>query len=220
MRQQLELNLIFKEGGHTLPKPYRDLRCFKVRQIIPIINYLRSEYGDEAYVETIKAMGMRTTFFVNMDNQVNLTFLNDLLANIGNFQKLDNKTSKNVLRYTPEEESHGVLSTLYKNANDQIDLMDRYLKNSPKYQRAFHVEVEEVQGGEITFKAQVPEPLRPMIMALGRDHEKFLWNFYETYLKQFSLFDYKNKIKEHKEIQIDSTERDDNFSRQVKLSIA
>ena len=209
-----------KEGGHNLPKKYRELRCFKVRQLLPLINFLRSEFGDEAYIETIKAMGMRPTFFVNIDNQVNLAFLNDLLAQIGNYQTINKKTSRSILRYTSEVNSHGILSNLYRNAQDQMDLMDRYLKNTSKYQRAFNIEINKVSDEEIQFKAEVPEALRPMIMAIGKETEDFLWNFYETYLKKFSLFDYKNKLGESREIRIESTERDNNFSRQVHLTVA
>lgn len=209
-----------KEGGHTLPKKYRELRCFKVRQILPLITYLRSEFGDEAYVNTLKAMGMRPTFFVNIDNQINLAFLNDLFGQIGNYQHINKKTSKSILRYTSKEDSHGVLSTLYRNAQDQIDLMDRYLKNTSKYQRAFNVEVNKVSEGELRFKAEVPEELRPMFLAIGKETEEFLWGFYLTYLKKFSLFDYKNKFADTKEIQVNSTQRNDNFTREVRLTVA
>jgi len=209
-----------KEGGHILPKKYRDLRCLKVRQILPLINFLRNEFGDEAYLETIKSMGMRPTFFVNIDNQVNVAFLNDFLAQIGNFQKINRTTSKSILRYTSANDSHGILSNLYRNAQDQMDLMARYLKNTAKYQRAFNIEVKKTSDNEITFKAEIPEPLRPMILSLGIENENFLWNFYETYLKKFSLFDFKNKIGTNREINIESTERDNNFSREVHLSVA
>ena len=209
-----------KEGGHNLPKRYRDLRCIKIRQILPIINFVREELGDQTYLKVIKEMGMRPTFFINLDNQVNFAFLNDLLEFIGHFQKVNKIASKSILKYAAEGSSHGVLSIFYNNSSNQIDLMERYFKNSTKYQRAFNIEVKEVKDNLITLRANTLDEIRPTLLSIGIDMENLLWSFYETYLKKFSLYDYKNRIGTAREIQVQSTERDSDFGRDIILTVA
>ena len=209
-----------KEGGHNIPKKYRDLRCFKVRQILPLINYVRAEYGDKAYIEVLKTIGMKPTFFINLDNQVNIAFVQDLIGLLGNNQKVNKKAARSILKYAAERSSHGVLSTLYNNASNQMDLMDRYFKNISKYQRAFNFEIKEVKGNQIFFRASPTDLIKPTILSIGTETENFLWDFYTTYLQNFSLYDYKNKLGKAREVQIESTERDSNFGRDVILTVA
>jgi len=209
------------EGGYTLPKPYRDNKCIKVRWILPFLNYIQNELGEKVYHSILTELKMKPTFFVNLDNQVNVPFINDLTTVLGDHQKITIKTKSGIMKYALMGSSHGALATTYRNANNQMDLIERFLSNSSKYQKLFTLEIEKVTPEQIKFYARVEEaPLKMVIDGLGREKDSFLWNFFEHFLQQFSLFEYKHRLEKPKEIIVNSTERDQNFQRLVTLSIA
>ncbi|MFI5391945.1 MAG: helix-turn-helix domain-containing protein, partial [Bacteriovoracales bacterium] len=139
------------EGGYSIPKAYRDLKCIKVRGILHFLNYTRNELGEKVYNSILSDLKMKPTFFVNLDNQVNLNFLNDFLSAFEDHQKLTSKTKNGIMKYAAFEKSHGALSTLYRNADSQIDLMGRFINNFAKYGKCFSLEIEKEKPDQITF---------------------------------------------------------------------
>ena len=208
-----------KEGGYPLPKPYVELRCVKVRWMLPILNFIKFELGEKIYLKMLDEMQMRPGFFVNIDNQVNVKFVDDFMEILSGYHKMDAKTQGKVMKYAGKSISHGVLAVSYLNANDQIDLVDRFLKNFNKYQRIFEIEVNKTEKNQIKFSAQVNKELLPTIEALGRERDAFLWDFFEHYLKRLSLFDFKNKNGVLKEVSVESSEPDQKFRRVVNISL-
>ena len=207
-----------KEGGYNLPKAYSELKCIKVRNYLPHFSYIRDKFGEETLQTIFSDLKMKSTFFLNLDNQVNLNFPDDFLNTLGKYQKVDGRTMGHTLKYVASPDSHGVLARLFRNASDQLDLMDRYLKNITKYHRVFFLDNYKVGNDKITFEAKYPPEISHIFDKMGEEKDEFLWQYYLSWMKKFSLFDYKNKIKTHKEINIDSTERDKNSIRRVTIT--
>jgi DNA-binding XRE family transcriptional regulator len=207
------------EGGYNIPKAYRDLKCIKVRGILHFLNYTRNELGENVYLSILSDLKMKPTFFVNLDNQVNLNFLNDFLSAFEDHQKLTSKTKNGIMKYAASEKSHGALSTLYRNADSQIDLMGRFINNAAKYGKAFTMEIEKENPDQITFITGTEEPLRKAFDKMGRAAEERIWSLFDYYLQNFSLFKYKHQEQKPKEIMVNISERE-NFQRQVTLTVA
>lgn len=208
------------EGGYTLPKPYRDLKCLKVRSILPFLNYIRNDLGEKVYHSILSDLKMKPTFFVNLDNQVNFNFVRDFISAIGDHQKISSKIKAAIMKSASNPDSHGVLSTTYRNADDQMDLMIRYLNNVAKYQKVFSVKIEETTPEEIKFLVTTDDPLKKTVEGMGRELDDYLWNFYVHYLQKFSLFKYKEQPEKPKELLVTSTERDNQFRRLMTISVA
>lgn len=215
-----KINSNSMEGGYALPRAYRDLKCVKVRWLLPFLNYAKRELGEKVYLSILSDLKMKPTFFINLDNQVNVNFFGDFISALGNHQKINTKTKPEILKYSPSEDSHGVLANFYRNSSNQMDLMTRFLNNISKYQRLFFVEFEKSNIDQIKFSINVEDPLKKVIKDLGKDTEDFLYSFFEVYLQKFSLFEYKHQSVKPKEIIINSSERDQNFRRMCTLSFA
>jgi transcriptional regulator with XRE-family HTH domain len=213
-----KINSGIKEGGYTLPKAYGDLKCIKVRNYLPLFNYIRDEFGEETLKAIFADLKMKSTFFLNLDNQVNLNFPDDFLNTLGKYQKVDGRTLGRTLKYVASPDSHGVLARLFRNASDQLDLMDRYLKNITKYHRFFFLDNYKIGNNKITFEAKYPPEIQFIFDEMGAEKDEFLWQFYLSWMKKFSLFDYKNKLGTHKEVIIESTDRDKDGIRRVTIT--
>lgn len=209
-----------REGGYTLPTAYSDFKCIKVRNYLPLFNFVREEFGEETLNKIILDLKMKPTFFLNLDNQVNVNFPDDFLITLGKFQKVDGRTMGRTLKYVPNENSHGSLSRLFKNASDQLDLMDRYLKNITKYHRVFTLDNYHLANDKITFEANFYTETHDALKEMGEEKDQFLWDFYAGWLKKFSLFDYKDKLGHTEEVEVDSTRRNEQGIRQVTISMA
>ncbi len=208
------------EGGYTLPKPYRDLKCLKVRSILPFLNYAQKDLGEKVYQSILSGMKMKPTFFMNLDNQINLSFVRDFISALEDHQKNTNKIKSGVMKYASNGDSHGVLATTYRNADDQMDLMLRYLNNVSKYQKVFSVKIEKTTPEQIKFWAITDDPLKGVVEGMGRELDDYLWSFYLQYLQKFSLFKYKQQPEKPKELLVSTTERDNNFRRLMTISVA
>lgn len=208
-----------KEGGYTLPKAYGPLKCIKVRNYLPLFTFIREEFGEETLQQIFADLKIKTNFFLNLDNQLNLQFPDDFLNALAKYQKVDGRTMGRTLKYVASPKSHGVLSRLFNNASSQLDLVDRYLKNITKYHRVFFLENYKVHDDKITFEAHYPIENQHVFNEMGPEKDEFLWDFYVNWIKKFSLYDFKNKIstKSYREVQIDSTLRDNNGVRHVTI---
>ncbi len=208
------------EGGYNIPKAYRDLKCIKVRGLLHFLNYTRNELGEKVYHSILSDLKMKPTFFVNLDNQVNLNFLNDFLTAFEDHRKLTNKTKNEIMKYASSEKCHGALSTLYRNADSQIDLMGRFINNFPKYGRCFSLKIEKEKPDQLTFITDFEEPVKKAFTSMGKEADSLIWSLFEYYLQNFSLFKYKHQEQKPKEIIINSSEPDQYFRRQVTLTVA
>lgn len=206
-----------KEGGYTLPKTYSDLKCIKVRNYLPLFCYIEEEFGEDTLQKIISDLKFKPNFFLNLDNQVNLNFADDFLITLGKYQKVDGRTMGRIVHYVASPKSHGVLSRHFNNASDQLDLMDRYLRNITKYHRVFFLENYHCDEDKITFDAAYPEENQAIFDNMGEEKDEFLWQYYLSWMKKLSLFDYKNKYGKHKEIHIESTTRDKDGIRHVEI---
>jgi len=213
-----KINSGAKEGGFTLPPSFRDLKCIKVRNYLPLFSFVREEYGEELVLKIMGDLKMKPTFFLNLDNQVNLQFPDDFFNTLGKYHKVDRRTMGRTLKYVADEKSHGVLARLFRNASDQLDLMDRYLKNVNKYHRVFSIEKYNVKKDKITFQVQYPPEIQVIFDEMGDERDQFLWDFYVSWMKKFSLFEFKNKTGPLKEVRIDSTPRDAKGVRHVTIT--
>jgi transcriptional regulator with XRE-family HTH domain len=215
-----KLNSDAKEGGFTLPKTYRKNKCIKVRHMLPLFNFVKNEIGDKTFKNILSDLKMKTPFFFNLDNQVNIPFVNDFIATLEKYHKIDRRNQGRIMKYASSFASHGVLGKLFRNAQNQLDLMDRYLTNAAKYQRLFSIENYLYTGNEITFSVEFNPALKKDLLSTGPERESFLWSFYVNYLKKFSLFDFKSKLQKTSEVIIQFTEANANFSRNVIISAA
>ncbi len=214
------INSEAREGGYILPLAYRPLKCMKVRNFLPIFNFVREEYGEELLETILNDLKLKPTFFLNLDNQINMRFTDDFVNALGKYHPVDRRTQGRMVAYAASDKSHGVLSRLYKNAADQLDLIDRYLNNITKYHRVFSVDDYNFENGNISFKAQFHPEIQKVFDQMGDHRDDFLWDFYLNYLRKFSLFDFKNKYQKLKEVHIQSTPRNEQGIRQVKISAA
>ena len=183
----VKINSSTREGGFKLPRSYTKDRCLSVREIAPIIAFIRRDLGFSVLEKISKEMGMDLNFYTNLDNTVNLKFLEDLLGILSKRKKYG---VKDYLKYASDPLSHGILSKQYKNATSQIDLLGRYLKNTAKYQKANDYSVKAVKKGEIKLVVTPNKDLLKSFDNISVGTVKFLSSYREEYFKKFSLYDF------------------------------
>jgi transcriptional regulator with XRE-family HTH domain len=68
--------------GFKIPKPYRNHRCQKVRELYPFLRFLDKTSRQAEAKTFIESTGIEAEFFVDFDNLVNHTMITDLIAHL------------------------------------------------------------------------------------------------------------------------------------------
>jgi transcriptional regulator with XRE-family HTH domain len=146
---EIEITSSKNENGFVLPSKYSKLKCFKVRFILPLIRYIEEQLSEEDYLALLKYFKINKLFFVKLDNQLNLNFLDEFLIYLKNEHKFTNEMLKESMRGINLIEAHGFLTTEFKKANDSVTLISTYISNILKYQNFYIFKVERSDANTI-----------------------------------------------------------------------
>ena len=195
------------ENGFTLPDRYSSMKLFKVRDFLPLFQFIKTELGELFLYKAIDRMEIDRDFFTSLDNQVNFNFLGDILKLVGKDGVVAMDVVTEIARYLSLPESHGALACVYSRATSQMDLIKKYVENSAKYQTMFIYEIQREHGKSVDLSIQLNHQLSSII----QDHDSmtlsFIEDFRELALKKFSLFEFEGGAKRpSKEIKLKEKE--------------
>lgn len=181
------------ENGFLIRTKYSKLKCVKVRTLLPLAYYIIDTWGQETFEEILKELGVERSFFTNLDNQVNLMFINDFAQTLKKRYSVNLGTMKEISNYIKLAKSHGSLAQEYLNAGSHIELLQKYIKNTSMYQSFLDFELNEIGDGKkieliITPTEQIKKPLKNKY----KDLIPYIELLQEENLKYFSLFKYNN----------------------------
>jgi transcriptional regulator with XRE-family HTH domain len=143
-----------EEGGFYLPARYRQDRGIKIRDILPLLIYCKDTVGEKSFKDLIKQLKIPQSFFINLDHQINLNLTLDILQIIFKTSFATEQHINNFLNFTSRPSSHGALDSIYQQAEDQIDLMKKFVTNSDKYQCYFKYSIEDMRSTGMNISIQ------------------------------------------------------------------
>ena len=129
------------ENGFHLPQRYSDYKCLKVRALLPVLQYIGDKKGGVFLSRTLHELDMEENFFMSLDNQIGLRFLEDLLCIVFPEEDLDYPVLEVICAYSASVRSHGTLSLAYKDAGSGIELIRQFVRHSSRYQALFSCEL-------------------------------------------------------------------------------
>lgn len=143
------------ENGFKIPNKYSQLKCLKVRGILPLMTFVREKWGVDAFEKVCKVMKVDKDFFTCLDNQLNLKFLDDVVKYIVNNFGFDPNMMDEVFENMKLPELHGRLFEDYQGLKSKIEIVKLYLNFLTKYQVLFFNEVNQSELSELDIKCKV-----------------------------------------------------------------
>lgn len=174
-----------KENGFVLKAKYSKLKCLKVRSLMPLIYFIIDKLGQDSFEKIVEEMKLDRRFFVNLDNQVNLTFLADLIKILDEEHGITIGSIGEIGEYVPLEKSHGNLSIKYKHANDYAELLKVYVENATKYQSFFNLSIEPTFSGSLMLTFTPADEIKKQLSTKHKNLVPYLEHMQEETLKYF-----------------------------------
>jgi len=180
------------ENGYSLLLKYSTLKCLKVRYLRPILLYIKDTLGETNFEDFCDYLNINRSFFANLDNQVNLLFLEDILKYLEVIGlKVNQDLIKEVVKNLQESKGHGRIFSNYKKAVGQHNLIKKYVASTSKYQDIFNYKIEPTSNlKELNLMGILNPRLKGM---LNEKVISFLEMYTEESFKAVSLLDFKNK---------------------------
>ena len=202
------------ENGFLLPLKYSDVKCIKVRMLAPIMQFIQDKWGVKAYEKMCKYLHVNRSFFVNMDNQVNLRFVEDLLRYLSTNFQFEDSQIKEMAKLASEQKYHGSLAKQYLSASDQLTMLKRYINNAAKYQHVFLIKPETQEKTTLSFTLRPNPQIRPM---LTQKLQTFIEQMLDESLRQVATLPFKGGQIRASEVQIQRKEEMDHTLYQLSV---
>lgn len=174
------------ENGFKLKSKYSKLKCLKIRSIMPFIYFIIDKYGQEEFEKICDEMGLSPSFFINLDNQINIISLSDALNILKDKYCATFEDLKEISNYIGLEKAHGHLAKEYDQARTHKELLALYIKNASKYHSVFDVKViEDETTNCIKISSVIVPEIKKQIDKKCQNVIKFLEFYKEINLKYF-----------------------------------
>ena len=144
-------------GFKPLPAKYASLRGIKVRSILPLIMLLSETKNPSKFLTFCKSVEMDPDYFVILDNQVNLLFLEDFFAFLSKEGILKGDRLLNVDLFVRRPEVHGGLSAKYTALGNPELIVRNFVANSNYYDCDFKYSVSKLNSKELRVVIE-PQP--------------------------------------------------------------
>ena len=121
---------------------YLSNQTSKVRSARPFIDFLVQQEGQVSFEKYCEEKEVDPDFFRVLDHQHNFAFILDLVTTLigrGSL-KLDNLTQ--ITQSVSQPLIHGILHEEYDQAKNPLELIERLIQNSEKYDTSFDYQVE------------------------------------------------------------------------------
>ncbi len=179
------------ENGFKLSIKYSKERCIKVRFLLPFFEFIKASFSEKMVNDLLTPFEIDLNFFNSLDNQVNLTFLYDLIIAI---KKLTNSETsdifKNITAFIKTPETHGDLASIYNKSNSIISLLNTFIIYQKKYQSAFLYTITDKTENKITFMLQRNPLLNNKSVKNHIDATEYLEQIIPLTLHQFTSYDH------------------------------
>lgn len=171
------------ENGYFIPKVYAQARCIKVRSLLPLMTYLDDKQGPGYLSSILKDMvserkGVdcfpRKSFFLNLDNQVGLAFMDNFLHRVKNDIGLSEKIVTDISSYGALSESHGYLAKSYHKMKDGMDLVKQFTQLTPKYHSLITNTMLESSTDKISLSWKINQELEDNFNARSELFKNFI----------------------------------------------
>lgn len=167
------------EGGFNLPERYRLDRGIKIRDILPLLLYCKDLTGKKSFDKITAKLNLPKSFFINLDHQINLNFTLDLLDIVFESSFHDEAQISNFLNFTSLPFAHGSLDNVYQQAENQLDLVAKFISNSDKYQCYFKYTINDMQSTCMSVSIQSSDIFK------GFMYDQKVYDYLTTYFKVY-----------------------------------
>ena len=134
-----------------LPKKYLKNSHSSVKEIIPILQYIREKFGEEQLKEALNQLKVTDLFFVDLNNKINFLFACDLLKSFYG-ENLSEQLFKEIAKYSKDANLQGTHSREFQKKNNSLSLLRVYLESAPYRQDAYSYNITEKTSEFIKFE--------------------------------------------------------------------
>lgn len=176
-----------REGGFVLPGKYAHHRGEGVRNVLPMLDFIRHKVGEEKYHEYLNHLDLDADFFVNYNAQLNFNFYLDLVGDLSSKFEVTPHNLDQVTTSAATARVHGRLSTQYEKVKSSDKVILTMLKNMDKYQIDYRYEVKDQKEGLIDLAVTPQHHLKQF--PVKNDTGTLLCEYRKSLLKNTSRYD-------------------------------
>lgn len=145
-----------EKNTFKLPKKYFTNAHSSVKEIIPILEYVAQDIGQEQVDNYLKQIGINEHYFYDLNNTINFSFAADLLSHFY-LDSLDENLYEKIAKLAKNDKHHGIHANEYRKKNTALNLLKNYVDNSHFYQSAYKYKVTERGHDSLEFVMESQE---------------------------------------------------------------
>lgn len=158
------------------------------RFCIPLINYFKEEFGEDALLDFLISKGFNRKsllYFYDYNHLINLNFILDLAKQIKANKDFSNETLEEITSICSEPFAHGVLANEYTHKNGKA-LLKKLVRHMPAYDKNLIFELEE--KGEVLELVVKPREHIESFKFINKSLGDFLGQYYLSFFSSFAKF--------------------------------
>lgn len=137
------------EGQPPLPQRYRELAFSRVREVLPILDFMTQAKGASFAKKALTELGLQATYFGNPDQPIGLQCTLDLFRLLIKSKTLSQKNLNALIQYTRTEKVQGFLHHVYETQTLPFNLVQTWIMNAHHYESNFRYELEDLSRNSL-----------------------------------------------------------------------
>lgn len=126
------------------PERYRVFPFLRVRKVLPVLEFMKSQYGKEFVESVIQSLDLEPKLLVSPDQTMGANFEFDLLNQLIQQGKLSSDHVQPLARIALSDRVQGFLSRIFREQTTVRSLIQTFVLNSSHYESNFKFEVREL----------------------------------------------------------------------------
>ncbi|MDD4976221.1 MAG: helix-turn-helix domain-containing protein [Bacteriovorax sp.] len=189
------------ENGYEITPKYSENRCIKVRCLLPFISFMDLKINNAFFdnflnelskdTKSSKSTFLKRSFFCNLDNQVNLLFVETLIQKIKD-SGASNHSIAEISYFFRLYDSHGLLAKSYEKEKNQINILKQFIQNFPKYNNVLVHQIMDHDKNSLIFSSTINDDLSESYLTTSDYCRNFIELLFEKVIKDISLINFQH----------------------------
>lgn len=182
------------------PKNYQARGSIKIRFLIPMLAHLQTKDEGESLADVINSLGFDKSYFVQLDNELNLKFLSDFLETTKLTSSSPSRSLADISKFMTEPANHGgSLMGTYSPRFSRVELLRNFAENQKFYQAIYNVKLSS--GANVTrLSLQATDAAKPFLLEMPYKHLMFLSEYMLQFISKTSLITTAKEERKLKEV--------------------
>lgn len=131
-----------RKGTFKLPRKYANNRTVKIRELLPVMKFVETQFGEEKLLDFFRASKMDEDFFIHLDNQVNFDFRLDLFRFLGSLGVSLPESMVMIASGAGRPEGHGNIRYKLDGLKQPVEFVKTWVQSARLYNCDLNFKIE------------------------------------------------------------------------------